>query len=60
MMYQVRLEAVKKWCHKNNEDCNDTRARTIELTEEQYLTYRVEWSVVQLGSLGLACQILDF
>ena len=43
MMYQVRLEAVKKWCHRNNEDCDDTRARTIELTEEQYLTCRVEW-----------------
>jgi len=43
MMYQVRLEAVKKWCHRNNEDCNDTRARTIELIEEQYLTCQVEW-----------------
>ncbi|CAD6338275.1 unnamed protein product [Miscanthus lutarioriparius] len=43
MMYQVRLEAVKKWCHRNNKDCDDTRARTIELTEEQYLTCRVEW-----------------
>jgi hypothetical protein len=40
MLYQVRLEAVKKWCHRNNEDCDDR--------------------VVQRGSLGLACQILDF
>ena len=43
MMYQVRLEAVKKWCHRNNEDGDDTRACTIELKEEQYLTCRVEW-----------------
>ncbi|CAD6265754.1 unnamed protein product [Miscanthus lutarioriparius] len=43
MMYQVRLEAVKKWCHRNNEDGDDTRACTSELTEEQYLTCWVEW-----------------
>lgn len=43
MMYQVRLEAFKIWCHKRKEDCDDTRARTIELTEAQYLTCRVEW-----------------
>jgi hypothetical protein len=43
MMYQVRLEAVKMFCNKQGEDCDDTRARTIQLTEEQYLTCRIGW-----------------
>ena len=43
MVYQLRLEAVKMYFHKRKEACDDTRAHTIELTEEQYLTCRVEW-----------------
>ena len=43
MVYQLRLEAVKVYFHRRNEECDDTRARTIELTEEQYLTCRLEW-----------------
>jgi hypothetical protein len=43
MMYQVRLEAVKMFYDRQGEDCDDTRARTIHLTEEQYLTCRIEW-----------------
>ncbi|CAN6311540.1 unnamed protein product [Urochloa humidicola] len=43
MIYQLRLEAVKVYFHKRGEKCDDTRARTIELTEEQYLTCRLEW-----------------
>jgi len=43
MVYQLRLEAVKMYFHKRKEACDDTRAHTIELTEEQYLTCWVEW-----------------
>nr|TKW09465.1 hypothetical protein SEVIR_6G103100v2 [Setaria viridis] len=43
MVYQLRLEAVKMYFHKREDTCDDTRARTIELTEEQYLTCRLEW-----------------
>ncbi|CAN6362398.1 unnamed protein product [Urochloa humidicola] len=43
MVYQLRLEAIKMYFHKRDEKCDDTRARTIELTEQQYLTCRLEW-----------------
>jgi len=43
MVYQLRLEAVKMYFHLRDETCDDTRARTIELTEERYLTCRLEW-----------------
>jgi hypothetical protein len=43
MMYQVRLEAVKMFYNNQGENCDDTRARTIQLTEEQYLTCRIGW-----------------
>ncbi|CAN6340144.1 unnamed protein product [Urochloa humidicola] len=43
MIYQLRLEAVKVYFHRRGEKCDDTRARTIELIEEQYLTCRLEW-----------------
>ena len=35
--------AVKVYFHRRNEDSDDTRARTIELTKGQYLTCRLEW-----------------
>ncbi|KAF0909496.1 hypothetical protein E2562_036641 [Oryza meyeriana var. granulata] len=38
LMYQARLDAIKK-----HEDCNDNQARTVELTEEQYLTCIPSW-----------------
>jgi hypothetical protein len=43
MMYQVRLEAVTVFYNNQFEDCDDTRAHTIQLTEEQYLTCRIGW-----------------
>ena len=43
MVYQLRLDAVKVYFNKRKEECDDIRARTIELTEEQYLASRVEW-----------------
>nr|TKW07760.1 hypothetical protein SEVIR_7G328500v2 [Setaria viridis] len=43
MVYQLRLEAVKMYFHLRDETCDDTRARTIDLIEEQYLTCRLEW-----------------
>ena len=43
MVYQLRLDAVKVYFNKRKEECDDIRTRTIELTEEQYLAYQVEW-----------------
>jgi len=43
MVYQLRLDAVKVYFNKRKEECDDIRARTIELTEEQYLASQVEW-----------------
>jgi len=43
MVYQIRLDAVNVYFNKRKEECDDIRARTIELTEEQYLASRVEW-----------------
>ena len=43
MVYQLRLEAVKMFFHERGENCDDTRARTIELTEAEYLSARIEW-----------------
>ena len=55
--WSLHLDAIGKyiWAHictlphscnsadSKYEECDDTRARTIELTEEQYLTCRLEW-----------------
>jgi hypothetical protein len=43
MIYQLRLESVKMFFHDKGEDCDDRRARTIELTEAEYLSARIEW-----------------
>jgi len=43
MVYQLRLEAVKMFFHERGENCDDTRAHTIELTEAEYLSARIEW-----------------
>ena len=43
MMYQAHLDTVKLYFSKKKEDCDDKRARTIELTEEQYLTCKLDW-----------------
>uniref|UniRef100_J3MAG6 Uncharacterized protein n=1 Tax=Oryza brachyantha TaxID=4533 RepID=J3MAG6_ORYBR len=44
MMHQARLDAVKLYYDKfKGEDCDDTRARTIELTEAQYLKAKLDW-----------------
>jgi len=39
LIYQACLDAVKK-----HEGCDDNQARDIELTEEQYLKCRPDWS----------------
>lgn len=43
MMYQARVEAMKKYYYDRDEKCDDTRARGEELTEAQYLDCRLEW-----------------
>uniref|UniRef100_A0A0A9CSY7 Uncharacterized protein n=1 Tax=Arundo donax TaxID=35708 RepID=A0A0A9CSY7_ARUDO len=43
MMYQARLDGIKKYYFDRKEDCDDERARTKEFTEEQYLACRLEW-----------------
>ena len=43
MMYQARLDSVKLFYENKEDDCDDMRARTIELTEKVYLSARLEW-----------------
>ena len=44
LIYQARLDAVKI-----HEDYDDNQARTIHLTEEQYITSKLSWSWVFLS-----------
>lgn len=44
MMYQLRVDAVKLYFFKvHGEKIKDEVARTIELSDEEYLLARVEW-----------------
>ncbi|KAL6660880.1 hypothetical protein ACP70R_000264 [Stipagrostis hirtigluma subsp. patula] len=43
LMYQARLDGVKLYYDKRKEPCDDKRARTIQLTEAQYLTCKLDW-----------------
>ncbi|KAG2583731.1 hypothetical protein PVAP13_6KG237000, partial [Panicum virgatum] len=46
VMYQARLDAVKL-----HENCTDDVAKTIELTEEQYLECKLDWCTTEAWSL---------
>ena len=46
VMYQACLDAVKL-----HENCTDDVAKTIELTEEQYLECKLDWCTTEAWSL---------
>ncbi|TVU18991.1 hypothetical protein EJB05_35114, partial [Eragrostis curvula] len=47
MIHQARLDAIKLYYSKRKEKCDDKRARTIHLTEAEYLTCKQEWCSTQ-------------
>lgn len=44
IIHQARLDAVKMHFDRKGEHCDDTLARTILLTEEEYLACRLWWT----------------
>lgn len=43
IIHQARLDAVKLHFDRMKEKCDDTRARTILLTEAEYLKCQIDW-----------------
>lgn len=43
MMYQARVDTVKKYYENHGEKLDDALARPRELSEEQYLQARLDW-----------------